>query len=335
MLKNFFIRIILFLFAVLLIMFVVGNYVLIEATKVGCFLKPDRSENQISEFYTPPKDDGPFRGETWYKWVGYDLSNWWIRDQYSENVKINNPSDEIKLDGLWIPTTYPNKKETIIVLHGLTATYREFNVLLTASMLVKSGFNVMLIDFRNHGKSTCSTGRHEGGQKQVYDVSSTIDWLINNKLIPKDKIGIHGISGGALSALLLPAIDNRFAAISLEGAPFDFNMIANEEVSFQGFPSFLWRLAYWSARLRGIHLDKIKTDEALLNLKGKQLAVFHGKEDTRVRFHHAEKIRDFAIENNINLSFFGFENSNHTEALLSETENYSNKITKFYSKHLR
>ena len=38
-------------------------------------------------------------------------------------------SDEIKLDGLWIPTTYPNKKETIVVLHGLTASYREFNVL--------------------------------------------------------------------------------------------------------------------------------------------------------------------------------------------------------------
>ena len=85
--------------------------------------------NQISEFYTPPKDDGPFRGETWYKWVGYDLSKWWIKDQYSENVKIYNENDEIKLDGLWIPTTYPNKKETIVVLHGLTASYREFNVL--------------------------------------------------------------------------------------------------------------------------------------------------------------------------------------------------------------
>ena len=333
--KIFFIRIILFIITILLIMFLVGNYVFIEATKVDCFLKPDRSRNQISEFYTPPKDDGPFRGETWYKWVGYDLSKWWLKDQYSENIIINNVNDEIKLDGLWIPTTYPNKKETIVILHGLKATYREFNILLTASMLIKSDFNVLLIDFRNHGKSTCSTGRHEGGQKQVYDVSNTIDWLINNKLIPKNKIGIHGISGGALSALLLPAVDNRFAAMSVEGAPFDFNMIANEEVSFQGFHSFLWRLAYWSARLRGIHLDKIKTDEALLNLKGKHLAIFHGKQDSRVRYHHAKKIRDFAIKNDISLSFFGFENSNHTEALLSETENYRDKITKFYIKHLR
>ena len=333
--KIFSTKIILFLIIFLLIIFLVGNYIFIEATKVGCVLKPDRSRNQISEFYTPPKDDGPFRGETWYKWVGYDLSNWWIKDQYSENIKIKNVNDEIILDGLWIPTAYPDKKETIIILHGLTASYREFNVLITASMLIKSDFNVLLIDFRNHGKSTCSTGRHTGGQEQVYDVSNTIDWLIKNKQIPIDKIGIHGISGGALSALLLPAVDDRFAAMSLEGAPFDFNMIANEEVSFQGFPSFLWRLAYWSARLRGIHLDKIKTDEALLNLKGKQLAVFHGEKDSRVRYHHAEKLRDFAIKNNISLSFFRFENSNHTEALLLETENYRDKITQFYIKHLR
>ena len=333
--KNFTIKIILFLIIILTIIFFVGNYIFTEATKVGCFLKPDRSRNHISEFYTPPKNDGPFRGKTWDKWSGYDLSNWWIKNQYSENIKIKNVNNEIILDGLWIPTTYPERKETIIILHGLTASYREFNVLLTASMLIKSEFNVLLIDFRNHGKSTCSTRRHEGGQKQVYDVSNTISWLIKNKLIPKDKIGIHGISGGALSALLLPAVDNRFGAMSLESSPFDFNMIANEEVSFQGFPSFLWRLAYWSARLRGIHLDEIKTDEALLNLKGKHLAIFHGEKDSRVRYHHAEKIRDFAIKNNINLSFFGFKNSNHTEALLIETENYRDKITEFYSKHLR
>ena len=317
-----------------ILMFFIGNYVYSEATKVGCYLKPDRAKNSISEFYTPSSNDGPFRGKKWEKWVNYDLSNWWIKNVLSENVKISNKKSGIVLDGLWIPSSYPKNKETIIILHGLTATYREFNVLLTASMLIKSNFNVLLVDFRNHGKSTCTNGRHAGGQKQVYDISNSIEWLIKHKNIPSNKIGIHGISGGALSTLLLPKIDNRFAAISLESSPFDFNMIAKEEVNFQGFPSFLWRLAYWSARLKGIHLDEIKTKDSLLNLKDKPLAIFHGEEDSRVRFHHAEKIRNFAIKHNIKLSFFSFKKSNHTEALLIEPENYSKYLTNFYKKNL-
>ena len=322
------------LIIILILIFFIGNYVYSEATKVGCYLKPDRSKNTISEFYTPPVNDGPFRGEKWVKWTNYDLSDWWLKNTPSEKVKISNIDNNIILDGLWVPSFHPEKKETIIILHGLTASYREFNVLLTASMLIKSNFNILLIDFRNHGKSTCTNGKHAGGQKQVYDIVSSIDWLIENKKIPSHKIGIHGISGGALSALLLPAIDNRFAALSLEGSPFDFNMIAKEEVNFQGFPNFLWRFAYWSARLRGVHLDRIKTKDALLNLKNKPLAIFHGKEDTRVRFHHAEKIKNFALKHGLNFSFFSFNKSNHTEALLNETESYELYITNFYRKNL-
>ena len=41
--------------------------------------------------------------------------------------------------------SYPERKETIIVVHGINSSRHNFDTLIPAAMLAQSGFNVLLI----------------------------------------------------------------------------------------------------------------------------------------------------------------------------------------------
>ena len=41
--------------------------------------------------------------------------------------------------------SYPERKETIIVVHGIKSSRHNFDTLIPAAMLTQSGFNVLLI----------------------------------------------------------------------------------------------------------------------------------------------------------------------------------------------
>jgi len=103
-------------------------------------------------------------------------------------------------------------------------------------MLVKNGFNVLLVDQRDAGESSCVDGRHSAGQEESSDFAVVADWLIANKGLAAKSIGMFGVSGGAIAASLVPAKSNNVSAFAMEGTIFDFNAAATQEVEFQGFP---------------------------------------------------------------------------------------------------
>ena len=41
--------------------------------------------------------------------------------------------------------SYPERKETIIVVHGINSSRHNFDTLIPAAMLAQSGFNVLLV----------------------------------------------------------------------------------------------------------------------------------------------------------------------------------------------
>ena len=233
----------------------VGDYVYTSGTVVPCAINEDDLANNPESFYTPAKGNGPFPGEGWDKWAGYDLSAWWMTDASYQAVEIP-VNDEVTLSAWWITPVESNGKN-VIVTHGIGTSRRDFNALLPTSMLVKNGFHVLLVDSRDTGESTCTDGRHSAGQEESTDFAAVADWLIANKGVKASSLGMFGVSGGAIATSLLPAKTQNVSAFAMEGTIFDFNAAATREVEFQGFPGFLWQLALISAQLfHGVNLTE-------------------------------------------------------------------------------
>ena len=219
-------------------------------------------------------------------------------------------------------------------MHGLNTNRQDFNVILPANMIYKSGFNVLLIDLRDSGESTCQDSRHSAGQEEADDILSAVRWLNKSKGIETKSIGIHGISGGAIAAMVASVKNKELKALSLESPIFDFNKAAKDEVIYQGFPGFLWTAAYWAARIRGVDLMAISPKDAIKNINNKKFQVIHGKNDSRVKYSNSLDLIAYAESLNINVPLYSFEGADHTEGLLTDTKRYSEILVNFFNETL-
>ena len=97
----------------------------------------------------------------------------------------------------------------VVVVHGYTACRRDGWVLLAAGMLHRHGFAVLAIDLRNHGDSGRTGGRHTGGIRESADVLGAWDWLVSERDLPPERIGLFGISLGAASVVIAAGDEPR------------------------------------------------------------------------------------------------------------------------------
>jgi alpha-beta hydrolase superfamily lysophospholipase len=200
-----------------------------------------------------------------------------------------------------------------------------------AAMLARAGFNVLLIDLRDQGETTCEDGRHSAGQDESDDVVTAAYWLKSAKAIPLSQVGVHGVSGGALAALIVAAKNHEIAAFSLEAPVFDFNKAATHEVQYQGFPGFFWRAAYWAARVRGKDLMAVTPTDGIERMGNRPVQVLHGTADSRVGYHNATDLAAFAEARGLKVTLHSFEGADHIEGLLLESQRYQTALVDFFS----
>jgi len=309
----------------------VGDYVYREGTTVPCGINDDDLLNTPEFFETP--EDGPFPGEGWNKWIGHDLSEWWLSDIPIEEHNIM-VSPEVTLSAWWIKAGYPATQETVIVTHGYGSSRRDYNALLPSAMLAKEGFNVLLVDQRDTGKSTCVDGRHSAGQDESSDFAMVAQWLVTEKGISPEKIGMFGVSGGAIATAIVPAKTDNISAFALEAPIFDFAEAARAEVVFQGFPGWLWFLADAAARLRGVDLNETPIPVGIEAAGERPILLLHGTEDQRLSYAGAVKFEEYARSVGVNVRLETFEGADHTEGMLSETQRYALALTTFFRQAL-
>ncbi|NDA15650.1 MAG: hypothetical protein EBZ14_10440 [Gammaproteobacteria bacterium] len=311
-----------------------GDYVYRAGTAVHCGVHSFHAGNTPSRFQTPGVGEGPFRGEGWNQWVDHDLSRWWLSDVPFESVRILDPNRPVSLAAWWMTPSYPRAKETVIVVHGINSSRHNFDTLMPAAMLARAGFNVLLMDLRDQGETTCEDGRHSAGQDESDDIITAAYWLKSMKAIPLSKIGVHGVSGGALAAIISAAKNTEIAAFSLEAPVFDFNRAATDEVRYQGFPGELWRAAYWAARIRGIDLMRVRPADGINALKGRPAQVLHGDADSRVAYQNALDLTAYAASVGEEVALHTFSGADHIEGLLREPERYQDLLVRFFTKAL-
>jgi pimeloyl-ACP methyl ester carboxylesterase len=311
----------------------VSDYVYTSGTVVPCAINDDDVNNAPEYFETPAAGNGPFEGPGWDKWAGYDLSEWWMTDVPYEAVTIP-VADGIDLAAWWITPTESNGK-TVIVTHGIGTSRRDFNALLPSSMLVKNGFNVLLVDSRDTGESTCTDGRHSAGQEESDDFAAVADWLVAEKGVKSSALGMFGVSGGAIATSLLPAKTDTVSAFAMEGTIFDFNAAATKEVEFQGFPGFLWQLALASAQIfHGVNLTETAVPDAIEAAGDRPLLILHGDADQRLAYQSSLDFVEYAKSVSVDVSLETFEDADHTEGMLTETDRYAAALAGFFDANL-
>lgn len=99
------------------------------------------------------------------------------------------------LKGTYIPNPTPTEK-TLIFLHGFTEN--RLAGLNYRNMYLSAGFNLLLVDSRDHGESGGDSVTW--GVYEKYDLDQWVDWVRHR--FPAGMIGVHGISLGAATALL-------------------------------------------------------------------------------------------------------------------------------------
>lgn len=108
--------------------------------------------------------------------------------------------DTLKLHGYWMPAQTSCSDTTVIMGHGYCADLRE--MLGIAKPVRDAGYNVLLFDFRGHGKSqgrTTSMGYHEGR-----DIAGAIAYLREHRALHAEHIIYLGHSMGTAAMLLAP-----------------------------------------------------------------------------------------------------------------------------------
>jgi dipeptidyl aminopeptidase/acylaminoacyl peptidase len=311
----------------------IGDYVYTSGTAVPCGINTDDLDNSPEAFYTSTYNSGPYPSSSWNKWVGYDLSEWWLTGVPYDTVEIPVAQD-VTLEAWWITPLETNNK-TVIVTHGIGTSRRDFNTLLPAAMLVKSGFNVLLVDMRDTGGSTCTDGRHSAGQEESSDFAEVALWLKNQKGVPARSIGMFGVSGGAIMTSLLPAKTEDVSAFAMEGTIFDFSKAATAEVEFQGFPGFLWQFAEVSANLfHGVDLGETSTKTGIEKAGNRPMLILHGDQDERLDYQSSVDFYNYAKSVGANIELETFVDANHTEGMLTETDRYAELLTVFFDRNL-
>ena len=105
---------------------------------------------------------------------------------------------------------------TVIVVHGLGSCKNAHTVLVPSGILHNAGFNVLMLDMRDVNESDYEDGRFALGNEEYLDVLGGWDWLVNEKNIPPQRIGLMGNSLGAATVLIAFAQEPQVAAVFVD-----------------------------------------------------------------------------------------------------------------------
>lgn len=154
-----------------------------------------------------------------------------------EAVEFLSAEDDITLRGWFLPA--PLSEKTVILAHGFRDNRLESGVpmLGLAESLVKSGFNVLMFDFRNSGESdgTVTTlGYHE-----AKDIVGAVAYLKQQRPDAGRHIGLVGYSMGAVTAVIAAAGEPAIEAVVLDSPFADLRSYLQENMPvWTGLPDF-------------------------------------------------------------------------------------------------
>lgn len=225
------------------------------------------------KFYFPKKDLKPI--------------NW---EKYEE-LKINVETDTISA---LILKPEKKPKATIFYFHGAGGNLTYYLPL--TLILVKKGFQVVMVDFRGYGKST-GTPTHNNISK---DGQRVFEILLEREGIKKTAIIIYGISiGTQIATLLAKNNQNKINGLVLEGAMSSFTDIA------------IFYTPQYKEFLENNYISPYSAKETIKTIYKIPKLFIHSKEDKEVPYSQGKIVFNNASEPKTFLEFKG----EHLQAL--------------------
>lgn len=234
--------------------------------------------------------------------------------------------DGLELCGWWLPA--PNPRATVILAPGQEGSLDPD--LRYAPPLVDQRFNVLIFDFRGHGRSAGQAVTL--GYSEVMDLRGALDWL-ETRGVPA--VGVLGFSMGAAVALTAAAHDPRIRAVVADSPFTRLAAVVAAGLRAHGAPAPLAlplaRLALWRAGWR-LHAALALAEPARwAALISQPVLLMHGGRD---RFVPAAAIRGLAETLAGPCRVWSVPEADHRELDLVRPDEYLEQVVGWFRRYL-
>ncbi len=255
----------------------------------------------------------------------YELSNNRISEQLLE--KYNKKEMEIiskfgyKLYGWFFECE--NSLKTVVICHGITCNV--ISSLKYMELFRKRGYNVLLYDHRNHGRSG---GKYTTfGHYEKHDLKSWVDWIYE-QYGNTAKVGTLGESLGAIVALQNTAIDDRLSFCVADCAASDLNSLLKYRLKVEyHLPAFplLHVSSFFSWLITGMSYYKVSPIQAV---KAVNTPIFfvHGAEDTYIPAKMSKEM--YEIKKGPKKLYIA-NGAGHAKSLITDSAEYERQLDDF------
>jgi dipeptidyl aminopeptidase/acylaminoacyl peptidase len=245
---------------------------------------------------------------------------------------ITIPSfDGTRLYGWWIRAR--RSGPTVVALHGVKKNRTD--MLRVALVLRRAGLNVLVLDGRGHGDS--------GGRFVTYgfyerrDVESAIDWLVKEKKVNRNRIGLAGESMGAAIALQVAAHNPWIRAVWADSPFASLRRVTEEFVKrVTHLPGTVLNPVLWTtmqvANYRG-KFDVRSVEPMALAAQIKcPVYLVHGTADELITTSHSETIyKALGGEKELWL----VDGARHARSIHRMKQEYSKRLSAFFNERLK
>ena len=248
-----------------------------------------------------------------------------------ENVTFPARMDTgITIAASWYPASAALDAPTVILSHGLGGCRMGANDLLAAGMLHRHGISVLMIDLRDHGDSTKEDMRFAGGTEEYRDVLGAWDWL-RARGVPEPRIGLLGFSLGAATTMIAMGQEPRIAAIWADSAYGDIGTAIRDELSRNGFPTFLeYGGAFAGKVLSGDDIEAHSPLETTTKLNGRPIFLTHGLLDERISVQSIYVLAASVAAHGQVADTWVVADAGHTQAMLLHPAEYERRMSDFF-----
>ena len=261
----------------------------------------------------------------------------YLMPDYQE-VSIASRDPRVTLAGWFIPAEEPGAP-TILIIHGLgvgTADCRHHpRALLPAGMLHRAGFQVLMVDLRDHGDSTIEDGYWAANTEEYLDVLGAWDWLRTTQNIAPEAIGLFAYSGGTGAGLIAMSEEPQIAAVWLDSVYADITTTIDDRLIRTGFPTFLTSCGLLIARLHGDDLTAYSPLAAARTTGQRPVYITHAVGDPYLSVQYAETLADAIQVNGGNAELWITHGNGHVAAAFEQPTEYEQRLLAFFSGALR